>query len=85
MNRGSKQWLKHFTIGFTLMCAGTALAMIRAPALQIQIVFAGSIIYIVLVVLGLMARVGPFAYIGKLYIKDSGIVERPRENRWPDA
>ena len=85
MNRGSKQWLKHFTIGFTLMCAGTALATIRAPALLVQVVFAGSIIYIALVVLGLMARVGAFAYIGRLYIEDSGIVERPRKNRWPDA
>ena len=84
MNRGSKEWLKHFSIGFALMCIGTVLAMFEMVAL-VQIFFLASIIYIVLVVLGLMARIGPFAYIGKLYIEDAGITETPRKNRWPDA
>lgn len=84
MNKGSKEYLKHFAIGFALMCVGTGLSIFEVPVLP-QICLFGSLGYVLLIFLGLMARIGPFAYIGKLYIKGAGIAEAPPKNRWPDA
>ena len=84
MNDGAKKYLKHFGIGFTFMCAGTGMSLIGLPVLP-QILFLASVIYVLLVLLGLWCRIGPFAYIGKLYIHSAGITEAPSKNRWPDA
>ena len=71
LNRGSQAYLKHFVGAFAAMGAGSMLAILNVPAIPNFLMF-GALIYMVLLTCGLLLRVGPFAYIGRLYVRSAG-------------
>lgn len=72
MKKGERAYFAHFGILGAIVSAIMLFAYFQVlPAMAIQVLVAGSFLYMLLFVAGLFFNVGPFKYIGKLYAKDA--------------
>jgi hypothetical protein len=72
MKKGERAYFAHFGILAALVSVIMLLAYFQVlPAWAMQVLVVGSFLYMLLFAVGLFFNVGPFRYIGKLYVKDA--------------
>lgn len=71
MKKGEKEYLKHFAISASLVIIMIMLPNCDfVPCWLMQLLTAVTFIYLLLFFVGLILNIGPFKYIGKLYVRD---------------
>ena len=82
MNRGSQTYLRHFFGALAMMVAGMLLGLLHVPILPSIMLF-GSFVYVIVLTAGLVLQIGPFRYVGKLYVQspepEDGRTKQPWE------
>jgi hypothetical protein len=71
MKKSEKEYLKHFAISALLVIINIMLPNCDLiPCWLKQTILAVTFIYILLFFVGFLLNIGPFKYIGKLYVQD---------------
>lgn len=72
MKKGERAYFAQFGILAALVSAIMLLAYFQVlPAWAMQVLVAVSFLYMLLFAVGLFFNIGPFRYIGKLYVQDA--------------
>jgi len=80
LNRGSLAYVRNFFGGLSSILLGAILGGFGLRLLSNVLTF-GGFAYVIVATIGFLFRVGPFSYIGKLYVR--GMAEQGARSKQP--